>query len=310
MRSIRVQAVVHVLIILLVDVFFHFLYILSIPSDLKMVKKLSDWSLVIKYLHVKVGHSITPRSDLPGSRTGVLQLGLRLGEGSRDVWRYKTPSPDWTTSTHRSPPSVSPCYMSSLKRIFDRGINDWALQTGDGSPQGRKKQESEKVKKSESAMCTFQYVYDYLGENHDNIKKELVATIATFIVTTLWLGPCEIVYIWSVCNCFGLNFELWVQKFFELEPFASIEAKLPESMSRRIRGFFGAANFWAIILYNILALNSLDFALLVAKRILITGFPVSTLSILFVTYCGVQLIKERERVLALEEERNEKLKAA
>lgn len=33
-----------------------------------------------------------------------------------------------------------------------------------------------------------------------------------------------------------------------------------------------------------------------------TGFPQTTLAIWFVTYCGVQLVKERERTLALEEE--------
>ncbi|XP_069815415.1 protein-cysteine N-palmitoyltransferase HHAT-like protein [Dendropsophus ebraccatus] len=260
MRSIRVQAVVNVLVILLVDVFFHFLYILSIPSDLKCVKKLSDWSLAglaysnLVYDWVKAAVMF-----------GVINTISRLD--------------------HLDPPQPPKCITMLYvfaETHFDRGINDW--------------------------LC--KYVYDYLGENHDNIKRELVATIATFLVTTLWLGPCEIVYIWSVFNCFGLNFELWVQKFFELEPFARLEARLPESMSRRIRGFFGAANFWAIILYNILALNSLEFALLVAKRILITGFPVSTLSIWFVTYCGVQLIKERERVQAIEEERSEKLKAA
>ncbi|XP_072010522.1 protein-cysteine N-palmitoyltransferase HHAT-like protein [Engystomops pustulosus] len=258
MRSIRVQAVVHVLVILLVDVFFHFLFILSIPSDLKLLKKLSDWSLAglaysnLVYDWVKAAVMF-----------GVINTISRLD--------------------HLDPPQPPKCITMLYvfaETHFDRGINDW--------------------------LC--KYVYDYIGESHTNIKKELVATIATFLVTTLWLGPCEIVYIWSVCNCFGLNFELWVQKFFELEPFARIEAKLPESMSRRIRGVFGAANFWAIILYNILALNSLDFALMVAKRILITGFPVSTLSIWFVTYCGVQLIKERERVLAIEEERSEKLK--
>lgn len=68
-------------------------------------------------------------------------------------------------------------------------------------------------------------MYDHIGENHDHIMKELVATIATFAVTTLWLGPCEIVYIWSVFNCFGLNFELWVQKFFQQEPFAKLEVR-------------------------------------------------------------------------------------
>ncbi|MGH0160073.1 UNVERIFIED_CONTAM: hypothetical protein FKN15_040076 [Acipenser sinensis] len=115
------------------------------------------------------------------------------------------------------------------------------------------------------------YVYDHLGGNHDNIVKELLATVCTFAVTTLWLGPCHVVYIWSFFNCFGLNFELWVAKFFELEPFASMEAKMSEATSRRIRGVFNAANFWTIILYNVLALNSLDFANLVFKRLIITG---------------------------------------
>lgn len=52
-------------------------------------------------------------------------------------------------------------------------------------------------------------------------------------------------------------------------------------MSRRIRAAFGAVNFWAIVLYNILALNSLEFALLVTKRLLVLGkvlpaFPTET----------------------------------
>lgn len=42
-------------------------------------------------------------------------------------------------------------------------------------------------------------------------------------------------------------------------------------MSRRIRGLFNAANFWAIVLYNVLALNSLDFAKLVANRLIFKG---------------------------------------
>lgn len=40
------------------------------------------------------------------------------------------------------------------------------------------------------------------------------------------------------------------------------------------------------------------------------GFPLSTLSVLLVTYCGVQLVKERERKQALlEEPEPTKLKA-
>lgn len=39
------------------------------------------------------------------------------------------------------------------------------------------------------------------------------------------------------------------------------------------------------------------------------GFPQTTLAVLFVTYCGVQLVKEWERTLALEEEKQDKEKS-
>lgn len=67
------------------------------------------------------------------------------------------------------------------------------------------------------------YVYDHLGGKHDNLVQELVATLCTFGITILWLGPCKVVLIWAFFNCFGLNFELWAAKFFSMEPFVSFE---------------------------------------------------------------------------------------
>ncbi|XP_018597212.2 protein-cysteine N-palmitoyltransferase HHAT-like protein [Scleropages formosus] len=252
MWNITVHALVHLGAIVLVDVFFHFLYILTIPSDMKLVRQLSDWSLAgLAYFNLVY--------DWVKSAVmfGVINTVSRLD--------------------HLDPPQPPKCITMLYvfaETHFDRGINDW--------------------------LC--KYVYDYLGKNHDGIFRELLATICTFSITTMWLGPCEIVYIWAFFNCFGLNFELWVAKFFSLRPFSTIEGVMSESMSRRIRGVFNAANFWAIILYNVLALNSLEFARLVATRLTVRGFPLSTLSVLFVTYCGIQLIKERERKLALKEE--------
>ncbi|XP_012683458.1 hedgehog acyltransferase like, a isoform X1 [Clupea harengus] len=252
LRDITSKALLHLGAILVVDVFFHFLYILTIPADMRLVKKLSDWSLAglaysnLVYDWVKAAVMF-----------GVINTVARLD--------------------HLDPPQPPKCitmlYVFS-ETHFDRGINDW--------------------------IC--KYVYDYIGKDHDGIFRELVATICTFAITTLWLGPCELVYIWSFFNCFGLNFELWLAKLFSFPPFSTIEGILSEAMSRRIRSVFNAVNFWQIILYNILALNSLDFAKLVAKRLIVQGFPLSTLSVLFVTYCGVQLVKERERRLALLEE--------
>ncbi|XP_053759897.1 protein-cysteine N-palmitoyltransferase HHAT-like protein isoform X2 [Panthera pardus] len=181
---------------------------------------------------------------------------------------------------HLDPPQPPKCITALYvfaETHFDRGINDW--------------------------LC--KYVYDHIGGEHSEVIPELGATVATFAITTLWLGPCDIVYLWSFLNCFGLNFELWVQKLAELGPLAQIEASLSEQMSRRVRALFGAMNFWAIIMYNLVSLNSLEFTELVARRLLLTGFPQTTLAILFVTYCGVQLVKERERTLALEEEQKQ-----
>ncbi|KAG5286835.1 hypothetical protein AALO_G00019290 [Alosa alosa] len=250
--DITMKALVHLGAILMVDVFFHFLYILTIPADMKLVKQLSDCSLAglaysnLVYDWVKAAVMF-----------GVINTVARLD--------------------HLDPPQPPKCITMLYvfaETHFDRGINDW--------------------------LC--KYVYDYIGKDHNGIFRELVATICTFIVTTLWLGPCELVYIWSFFNCFGLNFELWVAKLCSLPPFSTIEGLLSEAMSRRIRSVFNALNFWQIILYNILALNSLDFAKLVAKRLVVKGFPLSTLAVLFVTYCGVQLVKERERQQALQEE--------
>lgn len=49
------------------------------------------------------------------------------------------------------------------------------------------------------------------------------------------------------------------------------QASLSEQMSRRVRGIFGAMNFWAIIMYNLVSLNSLEFTELVARRLLLSG---------------------------------------
>jgi hypothetical protein len=43
--GITTKALLHLGVILVVDMFFHYLYILTIPSDMRLVQKLSDWSL-------------------------------------------------------------------------------------------------------------------------------------------------------------------------------------------------------------------------------------------------------------------------
>lgn len=45
MWNITAKALLHLGVILVVDVFFHYLYILTIPSDMRLVSKLSDWCL-------------------------------------------------------------------------------------------------------------------------------------------------------------------------------------------------------------------------------------------------------------------------
>ena len=149
------------------------------------------------------------------------------------------------------------------------------------------------------------YMYDHIGGEHSAVIPELGANVATFAITTLWLGPCDNAYLWSCLNCFGLNFELWVPKLAEWGSLVQIEASLWEQMSRSVSTIFGAMNFWAIIMYNLVSLSSLEFTELVAQCLLLTGFPQTTLAILFVTYWGVQRVKEQERTLVLEEEQKQ-----
>ncbi|XP_063062334.1 hedgehog acyltransferase like, b [Engraulis encrasicolus] len=249
MWSICLTALLHLAAILIVDVLFHFLYILTIPDDPKLLKHLSDWAL-IGLAYINLVYDWVKASVM----FGVINTVSRVD--------------------HLDPPQPPKCitklYVFS-ETHFDRGINDW--------------------------LC--KYVYNHLGGKHDSALEELVATLCTYGVTLLWLGPGWVVLLWAFLNCFGLNFELWTTTFFAMEPFASIEMSLSAAMSRRIRALFNTFNYWAIVLYNILALRSLDFTKTVAKRLFLKGFPVTTIMVMFVTYCLVQLIKESERKQAL-----------
>uniref|UniRef100_F6VVX3 Hedgehog acyltransferase like n=1 Tax=Monodelphis domestica TaxID=13616 RepID=F6VVX3_MONDO len=260
MWQIRTQAGLSLASIVVVDVFFHFFYILTIPNDLKFTNSLSDWTLALLAYFNLVYDWVKAAVMF-----GVVNTVARLD--------------------HLDPPQAPKCITALYvfaETHFDRGINDW--------------------------LC--KYVYDAIGGEHQSVGPELIATLATFAITTLWLGPHHIVYLWSALNCFGLNFELWVQKLAEWGPVAQVESSMSKQMSRRTRALFGAANFWCIIIYNLMSLNSLKFMELVIRRLLFTGFPQSTLVILFVTYCGVQLIKESERLQALEEEKETAKKKA
>nr|XP_015810638.2 hedgehog acyltransferase like, b isoform X1 [Nothobranchius furzeri] len=249
MWNIRLQGLIHLGVIIMVDIFFHFLYILTIPADMKLLKHLSDWALV-GVAYFTLVYDWIKAAVMFGVISTVSQLD------------------------HLDPPKPPKCITMLYvfaETHFDRGINDW--------------------------LC--KYVYNYLGGRHDGVLEELLATLCTYSIVILWLGPSQVVLLWAFFNCLGLNFELWTSKVSSMEPFVSYEAAMSEAMSRRVRAVFNTFNFWSIVLYNSVALNSLEFAKLVAKRLLLKGFPVTTIVVMFVTYCLVQVIKELERRRAL-----------
>lgn len=54
MWNISMQGMIHLGIILVVDVLFHFMYILTIPTDMKLLKHVSDWAVgqqLLPYTH-------------------------------------------------------------------------------------------------------------------------------------------------------------------------------------------------------------------------------------------------------------------
>lgn len=50
MWNISLQGLTHLGVIIVVDVLFHFMYILTIPTDMKLLKHLSDWALGLCHL--------------------------------------------------------------------------------------------------------------------------------------------------------------------------------------------------------------------------------------------------------------------
>ncbi|XP_047386790.1 protein-cysteine N-palmitoyltransferase HHAT-like protein isoform X3 [Sciurus carolinensis] len=183
---IRAQAGLSVVAIMAVDIFFHFFYILTIPSDLKFANRLPD-SALAGLAYFNLVYDWVKAAVL----FGVVNTVARLD--------------------HLDPPQPPKCITALYvfgETHFDRGINDW--------------------------LC--KYVYDHLGGEHSAVIPELGASVATFAVTTLWLGPCDIVYLWSFLNCFGLNFELWVQKLAEHGPLAQVEVR---------QGRYGSGMDWA-----------------------------------------------------------------
>lgn len=91
MWNISIQALLHLAVITLVAVIFHFMYIQTIPSDMKLLKHVSDWALskhmcVCVYIHRCLFQESSISKAFPCcSRFGLLDSGVRLGESSCDV---------------------------------------------------------------------------------------------------------------------------------------------------------------------------------------------------------------------------------
>uniref|UniRef100_A0A3B3BJ93 Hedgehog acyltransferase like, b n=1 Tax=Oryzias melastigma TaxID=30732 RepID=A0A3B3BJ93_ORYME len=235
--NISLHGLIHLGVVIVVDVLFHFMYILTIPTDMKLLKHLSDWALVgLAYFNLV--YDWVKAAVMFGVITTVAKLD------------------------HMDPPKPPKCITMLYMFVDDA-----------------------------------EYVYDYLGGKHENVLEELVATLCTYGITILWLGPCEVVLFWAFFNCFGLNFELWTTKFFSMEPFVSLE---PSSTRLTSVWTFPSWLLSVCFLKVILAISFIFFLKSLLIFILFfSGFPITTILVMFVTYCLVQVIKERERKQAL-----------
>ena len=69
----------------------------------------------------------------------------------------------------------------------------------------------------------------------------------------------------------SLLYVYYYHYYFLLLLFFFLQTAMSEANSRRTGAIFNTFNFWSIVFFNILALRSLDFAKLVAKRLLLKG---------------------------------------
>lgn len=77
MWNISIQALLHLGVIMIVAVLFHFMYILTIPSDMKLLKHISDWALG---MHVCL-YSLTLLKFINVQKTTIAFLFLHYSVG-------------------------------------------------------------------------------------------------------------------------------------------------------------------------------------------------------------------------------------
>lgn len=90
MWNISLQGVIHLGVVLVVAIFFHFMYILTIPTDVKLLKHLSDWAL---------GQLTHTTCTKPAA---CLQLAL-LTEQRVSCHQWAWPTSTWCTIGSRPP---------------------------------------------------------------------------------------------------------------------------------------------------------------------------------------------------------------
>lgn len=49
MWNISLQGLIHLGVVIVIDVLFHFMYILTIPTDMKLLRHVSDWALGLRW---------------------------------------------------------------------------------------------------------------------------------------------------------------------------------------------------------------------------------------------------------------------
>lgn len=80
MWNISIQALLHLGVIMIVAVLFHFMYILTIPTDMKLLKHVSDWALG-KYACVNNIHLLCSSLSKNAQTTNIAFLFFHYAVG-------------------------------------------------------------------------------------------------------------------------------------------------------------------------------------------------------------------------------------
>ncbi|KAK7067760.1 hypothetical protein SK128_022099, partial [Halocaridina rubra] len=125
----------------------------------------------------------------------------------------------------------------------------------------------------------------WVGSNN-SLVKQLQGTALVFTFVYVWHGVSSQVFWWATINFFGVVGEKFGDRLSQSEAYSEWTHRwCPGRWQRRLHGLAAVTLYVPSLTALTIFLSGLDNAIVISKRIFITGFPDCTLATFFFMFC-------------------------